>query len=80
MKDTVDKLESETESSEGTVDIPEEFQKECHELVDSCDDDACLSYLSNLVYRKKDEMRKSEESKKTKSKVPSAYDTAEMPS
>lgn len=80
MKDTTDEIE--TESSEGTVDIPEEFQKECHELVDSCDDKACLSYLRDLVYRKEEEMRKSEMDKKSKgkSKVPSAYDTAEMPS
>ena len=68
------KQDEEKEESSGVeyhdkdVDIPEEFQKMTHELVDECSSKACLSYVRDCVYAREAEIRKEEYEKENKGK------------
>jgi hypothetical protein len=75
-----EKEEKEPSSGEG-VKLPEEFQQEVYELIQSADSKEKLSYIRDCCYQKEDEMRKAEMKKDSKGKkVPDEYSTADMPS
>jgi hypothetical protein len=68
------------DKTEGGI-IPEDFQRNVKSLIDSCDDEHCLTYIRTCLTKKEDEMR---ESKMNKTKpsgktVPAVFDDEEMP-
>ena len=69
-------MEDKEETS--SVPVPEEFQKKAVELVNSCNSEESLSFISNLVYKKQDEIRMAK-TKKGKKSVPSEYSLEEAP-
>ena len=69
------------ESEHEGVDIPEEFQIKCKELIAECSNKACLSYIRDAVYAKEDEIRQAKMKKESKGKkTPSEYNMVEAPS
>lgn len=76
--ETKEKEDEKEDSSEG-VDIPEEFQIKCKELIASCKNKACLSYIRDAVYAKEEEIRNAK-MKKGKKGTPSEYNMDAAPS
>ena len=79
---TDEKDESYSEDSSKGVDIPEEFQIKCKELLADCKNKACLSYIRDAVYAKEDEIRQAKMKKESKGgkKTPSDYNMSDAPS
>ena len=82
--EAVDSTEEESAESADTtekgVKLPEEFQKQAHLFIDSCDSKAKIDYVRTCINDKDDELRKEAASKgKKKGKQEGDFATTDAP-